>query len=222
MARINRPCACPSHVQPMALFLCRWAAAPRSPPQPHSHTSPRKPYAHAAISENCPAANPPCATGPILTAFDWNNIADLATGRGNRITCAPAHTRTSSSPGAGEKVTPRKARQASPLFSPFACNPRASQLACSPLWNAVRCSDAHALLLPRRIHLPNPQLAPAQPSQPLPRPTRTRARPVSRTIFAAQSSAASMFPTTARVQRWPALAIIWAACSRAPPRCRRP
>jgi hypothetical protein len=29
------------HIQQMALFLCRWAAAPRSPPQPHSLTVPR-------------------------------------------------------------------------------------------------------------------------------------------------------------------------------------
>ena len=99
----------------------------------------------SAISSNCLPANSPCTTDPILKAFDWNKIVDLGTSSdcGNGITCAPGHTCMSSSPGAGKKVTPTKARQLPlPFFSPFTCNPRAAQFACSPLRNAVRCSDA--------------------------------------------------------------------------------
>ena len=99
----------------------------------------------SAISNNCLPANSPCTTDPILKAFDWNKIVDLGTSSdcGNGITCAPGHTCMSSSPGAGKKVTPTKARQLPlPFFSPFTCNPRAAQFACSPLRNAVRCSDA--------------------------------------------------------------------------------
>lgn len=100
----------------------------------------------SAISKNCLptwAALSPCTTDPILRAFDWDNIVDLATDCGNGITCAPGHTCMSSSRGAGKKVTPKKARQLPlPLFSPLRCNPSAWQFACSPLSNAVRCSDA--------------------------------------------------------------------------------